>query len=132
MPDPVASAAIFPGCGWRALRIRQVKGFVYPERTGGHSPSADGWGTLFNKWEQRIGDAQLTASLRGEWLSTDDRGGRLFDPMDRHIRRPPFSVQDLWLRLPLSNDVDLQLGRFQLAGARPTVILRPMPFFPVI
>lgn len=52
--------------------------------------------------------------------------------MDRHIRRPPFSVQDLWLRLPLSNDVDLQLGRFQLAGARPTVILRPMPFFPVI
>jgi len=96
----------------------EIKGFLYPERTHGHSPSVVGWGTLFNKVEQRLGEAQLTGSLRGEWLSTDDRGGRLFDPIDRHIRRPPLSVQDLWLRLPLSPDVDLQLGRFQLGWGK--------------
>ncbi|ABB31748.1 hypothetical protein GeomeDRAFT_0172 [Geobacter metallireducens RCH3] len=96
----------------------EAKGFVYPERARGQSPSVDGWGTLFNKWEEKLGEARLTASLRGEWLSTDDQGVRLLDPADRHFRRPPFSVQDFWLRLPLSPEIDLQMGRFQLGWGK--------------
>lgn len=96
----------------------EAKGFAYPERSSNRDPWVLGWGTLFNKWEQKLGEAQLTASLRGEWISADEQGQRLFDLADRHIRRPPFLVQDLWVRLPLSPNLDLQLGRFQLGWGK--------------
>lgn len=96
----------------------EAKAFAYPERTSHFDPSVFGWGTLFGKWEQKVGEAQLTASLRGEWISSDEQGSRLFDPADRHIRRPPLSLQDLWVRLPLAPDLDLQLGRFQLGWGK--------------
>lgn len=92
----------------------ESKGFAFAERASHRDPWVLGWGTLFNKWEQKVGEAQLTASLRGEWLSSDEQGPLLFDLADRHIRRPPFSVQDLWVRLPLAPSLDLQLGRYQL------------------
>ena len=106
-----AMAADFSGYG-------EAKGFAYAERASSRDPWLLGWGTLFNKWEQKLGAAQLTASLRGEWISADEQGPFLFDPADRHLRRPPLSVQDLWLRLPLAPDLDLQLGRFQLGWGK--------------
>jgi hypothetical protein len=96
----------------------EAKGFAYSDRESHRDPWLPGWGTLFNKWEQKLGESQLTASLRGEWISSDEQGPLLFDVADRHIRRPPFSVQDLWLRLPLATDLDLQLGRFQLGWGK--------------
>jgi len=96
----------------------EAKGFAYPERSSNRDPWVLGWGTLFNKWEHKVGEAQLTASLRAEWISADEQGERLFDLADRHIRRPPFSVQDLWVRMPLASDLDLQLGRFQLGWGK--------------
>lgn len=96
----------------------EAKGFAYPERASHRDPWVLGWGTLFSKWEQKLGEAQLTASLRGEWISSNEQGSLLFDLADRHIRRPPFSVQDLWVRLPLSPNLDLQLGRFQLGWGK--------------
>lgn len=96
----------------------ETKGFAYAERASHRGPVVLGWGTLFNKWEQKVGETQLTASLRGEWISSGEQGPQLFDPADRHTRRPPLSVQDLWLRLPLSPGLDLQLGRFQLGWGK--------------
>ena len=96
----------------------EAEGFSYFERNNSRDPWVSGWGTLFNKWEQKVGEAQLTASLRGEWISSDEQGPLLLDVADRHIRRPPFSVQDLWVRLPITPDLDLQLGRFQLGWGK--------------
>lgn len=96
----------------------ETKGFAFAERPSSNDPWLLGWGTLFNKWEQKVGESQLTASLRGEWLSSDEQGSRLFDLADRQVRRPPFSVQDLWVRLPLSTDLDLQMGRFKLGWGK--------------
>jgi hypothetical protein len=96
----------------------EAKGFGYFERSSSHDPWALGWGTIFSKWEHKVGEAQLTASLRGEWISSDEQGSLTFDPADRNIRRSPSSVQDLWLRLPLVPSLDLQLGRFQLGWGK--------------
>lgn len=96
----------------------EAKVFAYAERASQSDPWLLGWGTLFNKWEQKFGGVQVMGSLRGEWISADEQGSLLFDVADRHIRRPPFSVQDLWLRLPLAPDLDLQLGRFQLGWGK--------------
>ena len=106
------------------LRAQGVSGYVeekafgYAERSNSRDPWALGWGTLFSKWEEKVGEAQLTASVRGEWITSDEQGSRVFDPADRHIRRPPLSVPDLWLRLPLAPALDLQLGRFQLGWGK--------------
>ena len=96
----------------------EAKGTAYSERSNSNDPWVTGWGTLFNKWERKLSQTQLTASLRGEWFSSDEQGLRLFDPADRHIRRPPLSVMDFWLRSPLTPDLDLQLGRFQLGWGK--------------
>lgn len=96
----------------------EAKGFAYTERASNRDPWVAGWGTIFNKWEQKVGEAQLTASLRGEWISSDEQGPLLFDLADRHIRRPPLSVQDLWVRMPLAPDLDVQAGRFQLGWGK--------------
>ncbi len=96
----------------------EAKGIAYSERASHRDPWLLGWGTLFNKWEQKLGGVQLTASLRGEWISSDEQGPRLFDLADQDIRRSPFSVQDFWVRLPLAPDLDLQLGRFQLGWGK--------------
>lgn len=96
----------------------EAKGFAYFERSNSRDPWALGWGTLFTKWEKNVGGAQLTASVRGEWISSDEQGPLAFDPADRNIRRSPLSVQDLWIRLPLTPSLDLQLGRFQLGWGK--------------
>lgn len=96
----------------------EAKGFAYSERASRRDPWLLGWDTLFNKWEQKFGQTQLTASLRGEWISSDEQGPRLLDLADQHIRRPPFSVQDFWVRLALAPELDLQLGRFQLGWGK--------------
>lgn len=96
----------------------EAKGFGYPEHSSHRDPALAGWGTAFGKWERKLNETQLTASLRGEWLSSDDQGERLLDPADRHLRRPPLSVRDLWVRLPLTPELDLQTGRFQLGWGK--------------
>jgi len=96
----------------------ETKGFAYPERASHRDPWLLGWGTLFNKWESKLGQTKLTASLRAEWISSDEQGERLFDLADRHIRRPPLSVMDLLVCLPIAPDLDLQLGRFQLGWGK--------------
>lgn len=90
----------------------ELKGFAYSERADG-DPYGAGSGTLFSKWEHRPGEAQLTASLRAEWL-TSPRDELSFDPADRRLRRSPLSLRDLWVRLPLAPSHDVELGRFQL------------------
>jgi hypothetical protein len=96
----------------------ETKEFAFFERSNSRDPWALGWGTIFSKWEQKVGAAQLTASLRGEGITSDEQGPLAFDPADRNIRRSPLSVQDLWLRLPLAPALDLQLGRFQLGWGK--------------
>lgn len=96
----------------------EAKGFAYSERTSHQDPWLLGWGTLFNKWEEKTGEAQLTASLRGELISSDEQGRLVFDPADRKLRRSPLSVQDFWVRMPLAPSLDLQLGRFQLGWGK--------------
>lgn len=96
----------------------EAKGFAYAERWHGRDNWALGWGTIFNKWEQKFGEVQLTASLRGEGITSDWEGVLAFDPADRKIRRSPLSVRDLWLRIPLGPSHDLQLGRFQLGWGK--------------
>jgi hypothetical protein len=95
----------------------EAKGFAFAQHSGSQDPWAIGWGTLFTKWEQGIDSSQITASLRAEWLSSGG-GGLLLDPADRHLRRPPVAVPDLWVRLPLSAGIDLQLGRYQLGWGK--------------
>ncbi|GAW67860.1 hypothetical protein GPEL0_01f3925 [Geoanaerobacter pelophilus] len=90
----------------------ELKGFAYTERSEGE-PYGAGSGTLFSKWEHRPGEAQLTASLRAEWL-TSPQDELSFDPADRKLRRSPLSLRDLWVRLPLAPSHDLEVGRFQL------------------
>lgn len=96
----------------------EAKGFAYDERLNSRDPWLLGWGTLFGKWEEQLGGAQLTASGRGEWITSVERGPLIFDPADRHIRRAPLSVRDFWVRLPLTTSLDLQMGRFQLGWGK--------------
>lgn len=96
----------------------EAKGFAFAERASSRDPWALGWGTIFTKWEEKVGEAQLTASVRGEWISSDEQSQFAFDPADRNIRRSPLSVQDLWVRLPLTTSLDLQLGRFQFGWGK--------------
>lgn len=96
----------------------EAKGFGYFERLSSRDPWALGWGTVFTKWEEKVGATQLTASVRGEGISSDEQGTLAFDPADRRIRRSPLSVRDLWVRLPLAPSLDLQMGRFQLGWGK--------------
>jgi hypothetical protein len=96
----------------------EAKGFAYAERLNSRDKWGLGWGTIFSKWESKPGDVQLTASLRGEGLTSDGDGALVFDPADRKIRRSPLSVRDLWLRIPLDSSHDLELGRFQLGWGK--------------
>ena len=96
----------------------EAKGFAFTEASDTGEPPALGWGTLLAKWEERFQGAQLTASLRGEWISSDQQGALSFDPADRKIKRPPLSLPELWVRLPLAPSLDLQLGRFQLGWGK--------------
>ncbi|KAF0220297.1 MAG: hypothetical protein FD174_1377 [Geobacteraceae bacterium] len=108
----------FPALAQGISGYAEEKGFVYGDRSNSRDPSAVGWGTLFTKWEEKAGEAQLTASVRAEWITSDEQGSLSFDPADRKIRRSPISVQDLWVRFPVSPSVDLQLGRFQLGWGK--------------
>lgn len=96
----------------------EAKGFAYAERLHGRDSRGLGWGTLFTKWEEKLGETQLTASLRGEGITSGENGALDFDPADRKLRRSPVSVRDLWLRIPLNPTHDLQLGRFQLGWGK--------------
>ncbi|MBI1919611.1 MAG: hypothetical protein HYS23_00875 [Geobacter sp.] len=96
----------------------EAKGFAFAERSNSRDPWGIGWGTLSTKWEEKVCEAQLTASVRGEWLTSDEQGPLAFDPADRRIRRSPVSMQDLWARFPISPSLDLQLGRFQLGWGK--------------
>jgi len=96
----------------------ETKGFAYAERLNDRDPWLLGWGTLFAKWEQMAAGTQLTASLRAEGITSDEQGNLDFDPADRRLRRTPLSVRDLWLRLPLTPSLDLQMGRFQLGWGK--------------
>ena len=96
----------------------EAKGFAYAERRNSRDKWGLGWGTLFAKWEVKPGDVQLTASLRGEILTSDGDGTNIFDPADREIWRSPLSLRDLWMRTPLGPSHDLQLGRFQLGWGK--------------
>jgi len=96
----------------------EAKGFAYSERLNSRDPWAIGWGTIFSKWEQKVGEAQLTTSLRAEGITSDERGALAFDPVDQRTRRSPLSVRDLWARLPLTSSIDLQIGRFQLGWGK--------------
>lgn len=95
----------------------ELKGFAYGERSAGE-PRGAGWGTLYGKWEQRLAESQFTASLRAEWLTSPQSSPPVFDPADRGLRRPPLSVPELWLRVPLAPSHDLELGRFQLGWGK--------------
>lgn len=96
----------------------ETKGFAYAERLNDRDPWLLGWGTLFAKWEQMAVETQLTGSLRVEGITSDEQGNLAFDPADRRLRRTPLSVRDLWLRLPLTPALDLQMGRFQLGWGK--------------
>lgn len=96
----------------------EAKGFAYSERSSSRDPWVLGWGTIFTKWEEMVHEAQLTASVRGEGITSDERGPLAFDPADRRIRRSPLSVQDFWLRLPLTPSLDFQAGRFRLGWGK--------------
>ncbi|WP_224984508.1 hypothetical protein [Geomonas agri] len=95
----------------------ELKGFAYGERFAGE-PYGAGWGTLYNKWEQRLGESQFTTSLRAEWITSPQSSPLVFDPADRKLRRPPLSVPELWLRVPLAGSHDLEVGRFQLGWGK--------------
>ncbi|MBI5576159.1 MAG: hypothetical protein HY896_07305 [Deltaproteobacteria bacterium] len=96
----------------------EVKGFTFAERASDRDPRALGWATLFAKGERKLGDSRFTASARAEEISSRERGPLVFDPADRDARRTPVSVRDLWMRLPLTSSVDLQLGRFELGWGK--------------
>ena len=65
----------------------ETKGFIYAERLNSRDPWLLGWGTVFAKGEEQVGEAQLTASLRAEGITSDERGALAFDPADRRLRR---------------------------------------------
>lgn len=95
----------------------EVKGTAYADQRPGRDRLGFGWGTLFTRWEEKKGDIQLTASLRGEEITTGE-SELAFDPADRKLRRSPLSLRDFWLRMPLGPSDDLQLGRFQLGWGK--------------
>lgn len=107
-----------PAMGQEISGYAEAKVFAYAERWHGRDIWGLGWGTLFAKWEEKLGEAQLTASLRGEVISSGEDSSLVFDPADRKIRRSPLSVRDIWLRIPLGSFHYLQMGRFQLGWGK--------------
>lgn len=77
-----------------------------------------GWGTVFSKYEGRLGTMRFAASVRYEAISSAERGAFVFDPADRRLRRAPLSVRELWLRVPLAASLDLELGRLELGWGK--------------
>lgn len=110
-------AAPAGGATHRFSGYAETKGFAYSERATDQDPWVLGWATLLLKEEARIGQAQATASLRAEEISSEERGPLVFDPADREPRRSPVSLRELWVRVPVSS-VDLKVGRFELGWGK--------------
>jgi hypothetical protein len=95
----------------------EAKGAGYLEKS--EDPSFVGWAVLTAKYEKKLGDVQFTGGFRGETASWDDERGRCdFDPADHDVRRSSLSVQDFWVRIPLTPALDLQAGHFQLGWGK--------------
>lgn len=94
------------------------KAFAYPSGGSSRDRHLEDWETLFAKWEQKAGQVQLTASLRAERLPSGQRGELAFDPADLQLRRSSLSLQDFWVRLPVTPEMDLQMGHFQLGWGK--------------
>jgi len=96
----------------------QLKGSAFLKQSETQESDAQGWGTLYTKSEDRLGEAQLTGALRAEYISSDIQGPVFFDPLDRRVRRAPLALPEFWLRVPLTDSWDLQVGRFQLGWGK--------------
>lgn len=107
-----------PALGQGFSGYAEVQGFAYAERANSRDPWTLDWGTLLSKWEAPVGEAQFTATLRGEAISDATDGGLRFDAADRKLRRSPLAVPELWLRYPLAPALDLQVGHFQLGWGK--------------
>lgn len=96
----------------------ETKGAAYFDRTAEREPWVLGGATLVSKLEAHAGRVQLTASVRAEEISSNERGPLVFDPADRELRRSPLSLREVWVRAPLGPSLDLQLGRFELGWGK--------------
>lgn len=56
--------------------------------------------------------------MRGEAVSSAERGPLVLDPADREFRRTPVSVRELWLRWKPVAGLDVEAGRFQLGWGK--------------
>jgi hypothetical protein len=111
LPSAAASAQGFSG-------FADVEGFGYFSRFAERDPWLEGWGTLFLKQEARLGKARFAVSGRAQALSSGGDGVFAFDPADRALRRTPFSIRELWVRLPLATSLDVTVGRFALGWGK--------------
>lgn len=115
-----ALAAVFSSAICRAADFEgyaEGRGYAYEKSGGEENPSRVGWGTLLVKGVERRGEAAVVGSLRIEG-STDRSTGYLFDPADRESERAALSVRELWIRAPLTPELDLQAGRFFLGWGK--------------
>jgi len=96
----------------------ETKAFAFFDKTTDADEWATGWGVVFLKEEGRIGRARFVASVRAEGITSNDQGQIVFDPADRNAARPPLSIRELYVRLPLADPLDLQLGRFELGWGK--------------
>ncbi len=111
LPSAAASAQGFSG-------YADVKGFGYFSRSTERDPWLEGWATLLLKEEARLGRARFAVSGRAEALSSGGNEALAFDPADRALRRAPFSIREMWVRLPLVSTLDVTVGRFALGWGK--------------
>ncbi|MEO6326991.1 MAG: hypothetical protein ABIT01_18320, partial [Thermoanaerobaculia bacterium] len=117
----LALAATLIACPTGAQKLTgfaEVRGFGYDSRVTEREPWVLGWARLFVKEEASLGSLRLVASLRAETFSSAEQGPLAFDPADRNVRRSPLSLRELWVRIPVDQALDLQLGRFELGWGK--------------
>lgn len=106
----VSRAADFDG-------YAEAKTFAYARTHSEADSSSSAWGTLLLKGIERSGASVFTASVRLEGRS-DEPTVYLFDPADREERRSALTLRELWVRTPLTPEIDLQFGRFELGWGK--------------
>ena len=107
-----------PALSQKLTGFAELEGFGYDTRVTEREPWVLGWARLFLKEEASIGPLRIVGSLRAEKISSTEAGPLAFDPADRNERRSPLSVRELWIRIPATRAVDIQLGRFELGWGK--------------
>ena len=128
---PVAvEAPSLAGVDWGQSGYAETTVFGFTNRSGTGEPRLTSWNTVFVKQQARIRGVRATAAVRAELIPAADRGPLALDLADRRPRRPPVSIRELSIAVPVASAIDFQIGRFEMGWGRTDIYSPADSFLP--